>query len=191
VSSKPQPGSDRKEEFETLLKDTYKGAYRVAIGMTRNEQDAEDLVQETFLRAYTYFSQFRKGTNFRAWLYKILTNTYINKYRKKSREGDSVSLETLDTAYDSMLHSDQFTNTFRTPSSFLDSGFGDDVRKALAELPEEYRSAVLLADVEGLSYDEISIVLDCPKGTVRSRISRGRKQLQVKLYKVAREKGLA
>ena len=191
MASKAQSRSERREEFESYLKETYQSAFRVALGMTRNEADAEDLVQETFTRAYTYFSQFKKGTNFKAWLFKILTNTYINRYRKKTREGETVSLDTVDTAYDSMLDSDQFINRFELPTSLVDSDFGDEVKKALSELPDEYRSAVLLADVEGLTYDEIALALDCPKGTVRSRISRGRKQLQVKLFRFAQQRKLA
>src|SRR6478736_3013569 len=132
--------------------------YSAALRMTRNASDAEDLVQETYLKAYRGFGGFQEGTNLKAWLYRILTNTFINSYRAKKRRPDDTQL--------------------------------DEVKDASEGLPENFRLAVLLADVEGFSYKEIAQILDIPIGTVMSRLHRGRKALQMELYEYALQRGL-
>lgn len=168
-----------------LLNGLYSAAYR----LTRNAADAEDLVQETFLRAYRGFAQFREGTNLKAWLYRILTNTFINSYRKKQREPKTISDDEVEDWY---LYS-KMTGEGMEPSaetSVIESLPDEEVQEALSSLPEQFRIAVLLADVEGFSYKEIADITDVPIGTVMSRLHRGRKALEKRLWDVVRERGL-
>jgi len=168
-----------------LLRDMYAAAMR----MTRNPSDAEDLLQETFLRAYRGFAGFREGTNLRAWLYRILTNTYINSYRKRQREPQTISDEEVEDWY---LYS-KLGGEVAEPSAetaVLESLPDEDVQEALASLPEQFRMAVLLADVEGFSYKEIADILEVPMGTVMSRLHRGRRALEKRLWDVVRERGI-
>jgi len=163
----------------------YSAAYR----LTRNPSDAEDLVQETFLRAYRAFHQFEPGTNLKAWLYRILTNTFINSYRKRQREPQTVSDEEIADWY---LYS-KMNEAGLEPSaenSVIESLPDEEVQEALSSLPEQFRIAVLLADVEGFSYKQIAEITDVPIGTVMSRLHRGRKALQKRLWDVVRERGL-
>jgi RNA polymerase sigma-70 factor (ECF subfamily) len=157
--------------------------------MTRNPADAEDLVQETYLRAYRGFSGFEEGTNLRAWMYRILTNTFINSYRKKQREPVTVQEDDLDEWY---LY-DKLGGSGVEPSAeaeVIRSMPDEDVQKALEALPEGFRLAVLLADVEGFSYKEIAEILGIPIGTVMSRLHRGRRALEKALWERVRERGL-
>jgi RNA polymerase sigma-70 factor (ECF subfamily) len=166
--------------------------YAAAMRMTRNPSDAEDLVQETYLRAYRGFSGFREGTNLKAWLYKILTNTYINQYRAKKRRPEQVDLdETEDFYLYRRLGGLEAADALRSPESeVLDQIPDATVKEALEALPEQFRMAVILADIEGFSYKEIAEILDVPIGTVMSRIHRGRKALQKSLWKFAEERNL-
>src|SRR6476646_8962152 len=166
--------------------------YSAALRMTRNASDAEDLVQETYLRAYRGFGGFQAGTNLKAWLYKILTNTYINIYRAKKRRPD---METLDDVEDFYLYRRigglEAVDADRSPEAeVLDAIPETAVTEAVEALPEQFRMAVLLADVEGFSYKEIADIMDVPIGTVMSRLHRGRKQLQKRLWEFGRERGL-
>lgn len=166
--------------------------YSAALRMTRNPADAEDLVQETYLRAYRGFGGFQAGTNLKAWLYKILTNTYINIYRAKKRRPDEVD---FDNAEDFFLFRRlgglEAAEAGKTPESLvLDAMPESVVKDALDALPEQFRVAVLLADVEGFSYKEIAEITEVPIGTVMSRLHRGRKQLQARLWDFAVERGL-
>jgi RNA polymerase sigma-70 factor (ECF subfamily) len=163
--------------------------YGAALRMTRNPQDAEDLVQETYLRAYRGFAGFREGTNLRAWMYRILTNTFINAYRKKQREPVTVP---EDDTPDWYLYDKLGGNATEASAEaeVLEQLPDEDVQRALEELPEAFRMAVLLADVEGFSYKEIAEILDVPIGTVMSRLHRGRKALQKALWETVRERGL-
>jgi RNA polymerase sigma-70 factor (ECF subfamily) len=166
--------------------------YSAALRMTRNPADAEDLVQEAFLRAYRGFGGFEEGTNLKAWLYKILTNTFINTYRAKKRRPEQTEFDDVEEfSLYSRLGGLEAAEAGRTPESeVLDAMPDEAVKEALESLPEQFRMAVLLADVEGFSYKEIADITDVPIGTVMSRLHRGRKQLQRRLWEYARERGL-
>lgn len=172
----------------------YMGAlYSAALRMTRNPADAEDLVQETYLRAYRGFGGFTEGTNLKAWMYRILTNTYINSYRAKQRRPDETELDEGEDLYlFRRLGGLEAVHAGRSAEDELMDFFTDaEVKQAIEDLPEGFRMAVLLADVEGFSYKEIAEMLDIPIGTVMSRLHRGRKALQKQLYEYAHERGLA
>jgi len=179
-------------EFAELAMPFMSGLYAAALRMTRNPTDAEDLVQETYLRAYRGFGGFQEGTNLKAWLYKILTNTYINMYRAKKRRPQQEALDELeDFSLFHRLGGLEAVNAGRSPEAqVLDSIPEDAVKEAVESLPEQFRIAVLLADVEGFSYKEIADIMDVPIGTVMSRLHRGRKQLQKRLWDFALERGL-
>jgi RNA polymerase sigma-70 factor (ECF subfamily) len=165
--------------------------YASALRMTRNPADAEDLVQETMLRAYRSFDRFEEGTNLKAWLFRIMTNAYINTYRKKQREPKKVSadeIEDFDLYQELKNHDDQFS---QTPERLvLDSLVDSDIIDAIDDLPEQFRMAVVLSDVEGFSYAEMAEIMDVPLGTVMSRLHRGRKALQKRLWDLARDRGI-
>jgi len=166
--------------------------YSAALRMTRNPSDAEDLVQETYLRAYRGYGGFQEGTNLKAWLYKILTNTYINSYRAKKRRPEQEQLDDVEDFYlYRRLGGLEAVDADRSPEAeVLDAIPEDSVKQALEDLPEQFRIAVLLADVEGFSYKEIAEITDVPIGTVMSRLHRGRKALQKRLWDLAEERGL-
>ncbi len=178
--------------FTEVAMEHMPGLYSAALRMTRNASDAEDLVQETYLKAYRSYASFQEGTNLRAWLYRILTNTYINSYRAAKRRPEVTDVEDVEDLY--LYKRMAGTGDNRTGRSAEDEAldtFTDDVVKsALEELPEAFRMAVLLADVEGFSYKEISEITDVPIGTVMSRIHRGRRALQKTLHEVAAARGL-
>jgi RNA polymerase sigma-70 factor (ECF subfamily) len=163
------------------------GLYGAALRMTRNPADAEDLVQETYLRAYRGFGGFQEGTNIKAWLYRILTNTYINAYRAKKRRPEESDVEDVEDQYlYRRLGGLEAAMAGRSAEDELLDRFTDaEVKHALDSLPEGFRMAVLLADVEGFAYKEIAEILDIPIGTVMSRLHRGRKALQKRLYEFA------
>ena len=166
--------------------------YAAALRMTRNPADAEDLVQETYLRAYRGFGGFEEGTNLKAWLYRILTNTYINSYRAKKRRPDETELDEVEDLYlYRRIGGLEAAMAGRSAEDELLERFTDaEVKEALESLPENFRMAVLLADVEGFAYKEIAEILDIPIGTVMSRLHRGRKALQKRLYEFAVERNL-
>ncbi|WP_426571028.1 sigma-70 family RNA polymerase sigma factor [Aquihabitans sp. McL0605] len=177
------------EQAMPLMSSLYSGALR----MTRNPADAEDLVQETYLRAYRGFGGFQEGTNLKAWLYRILTNTYINSYRAKQRRPDETDLEEVEDLYlYRRLGGLEAARAGRSAEDELMDTFSEaEVKAAIEALPENFRMAVLLADVEGFAYKEIAEILDIPIGTVMSRLHRGRKALQKALYEYAVTHGLA
>lgn len=166
--------------------------YSAAMRMARNPTDAEDLVQETFLKAYRAYDSFQAGTNLKAWLYRILTNTYINKYRKDSRRPNEVDLGVVEDLYlYRRLGSEESAEVSRTTEDrVLDGLVESDIKKAVEDLPENFRIPVLLADLEGLSYQEIADILEIPIGTVMSRLHRGRKAMQKALWEFASNRGL-
>ena len=189
---KRQPADDPalRERFERDVLPLLPSLYGAALRMTRNPADAEDLVQETYLRAFRGFGGFQEGTNLKAWLYRILTNSFINTYRKKQREPQTVEgPDDLDEWY---LY-DQLGGRSVEGSAedeVLDQIPDEDVKRALESLPENFRMPVLLADVEGFSYKEIAEIMDTPIGTVMSRLHRGRKALEKALWDTAKERGL-
>ncbi len=164
--------------------------YSAALRMTRNPADAEDVVQETYLKAYRAYDTFKEGTNLKAWLYRILTNTYINRYRKQQRRPAEVELGELQDLYLFKRLGETSGAERSTEEAVLDSMVDTDIKAALESLPERFRMPVLLADVEGFSYKEIAEIIDVPIGTVMSRLHRGRKALQKKLWSLAEERGL-
>lgn len=165
--------------------------YSAAMRMTRNPADAEDLVQETYLRAYRGYEGFKAGTNLKAWMYRILTNAYLNEYRKRQRRPAETDLEAVEDLY---LYRRLGPNAGRLGRSVEDELAGmfveHEVKQAVEDLPDHYRIPVLLADVEGFAYAEIAEILDVPIGTVMSRLHRGRKQLQKRLYSFAERRRL-
>ncbi|HMS88085.1 MAG TPA: sigma-70 family RNA polymerase sigma factor [Acidimicrobiales bacterium] len=177
------------EQAMPLMGPLYSGALR----MTRNPADAEDLVQEVYLRAYRGFGGFQQGTNLKAWMFRILTNTYINSYRAKQRRPEQTELDEVEDLYlYKRLGGLEAAALSRSAEDELMDTFSDaEVKAAVEDLPEIFRMAVLLADVEGFSYKEIAEILDIPIGTVMSRLHRGRKALQKRLLDYAVNHGLA
>ncbi len=163
-----------------------------AVRMTRNRADAEDLVQETFLKGWRSFHTFQEGTNLRAWLFRIMTNTYINKYNAKQRRPLETELDEVEELflYRRMGAVDQSQIAPSAEDQMLNLFSDDEVKKALEELPEQFLLPVLLSDVEGFSYKEIAEMLETPIGTVMSRLHRGRKLMQKMLYDYALQRGL-
>jgi RNA polymerase sigma-70 factor (ECF subfamily) len=182
-------GPSLEDRFEQEAVPFMPEMYAAALRLTRDRSDAEDLVQETFLRAYRGFGGFEPGTNLRAWLYRILTNAYINTYRKRQREPVTVSDDELPEWWLYEKLGGEGTEA-SAEARVLESLPDEDVQDALASLPEQFRLAVLLADVEGFSYKEIAEILGVPMGTVMSRLHRGRRALEKRLWNVMRERGL-
>ncbi|HUR78531.1 MAG TPA: sigma-70 family RNA polymerase sigma factor [Acidimicrobiales bacterium] len=166
--------------------------YGAALRMTRNSADAEDLVQEAYLRAYRGYENFQEGTNLKAWLFRILTNTYINIYRAKQRRPESVDLEEGEDffLYNRVGGLEAAMANRTTEDTVLERITDEEVKGAVEALPENFRIPVLLADVEGFSYKEIADIMDVPIGTVMSRLHRGRRALQKALYEFGLERGL-
>ena len=180
---------DLQARFESEALPLLSGMYSAAYRLTRNAADAEDLVQETFLRAFRGFHQFEEGTNLKAWLYRILMNTFINDYRKRQRQPQTVSDGEVG---DWFLYS-KMAEAGAEPSAeaeVIEALPDEEVQEALSSLPEQFRIAVLLADVEGFSYKEIAEITGVPIGTVMSRLHRGRKALEQRLWNVVRSRGL-
>jgi RNA polymerase sigma-70 factor, ECF subfamily len=183
---------ERQAVFEQEAMQHLDALYRTALRMTRNPQDAEDLVQETYLRAFRFFDKFEPGTNLRAWLFKILTNTYINRYRKLASEPRIDSLDgSEEFALYNHLDTEAATRGGSVEAQVLDRFAESDIKAAIEALPPQFRMAVLLADVEGFSYNEIAEITGVKKGTVMSRLFRGRRLLQKALIDQAKAAGFA
>jgi len=177
--------------FEADVMEFVPQLYSAALRMTRNPADAEDVLQETLLKAFRGYGTFKAGTNLKAWMYRILTNTFINKYRKKARRPAEVELGELEDLYlYKRIGSDLGGATRSAEEEALDQFVDKDIKKAVEDLPENFRIPVILADVEGFSYKEIAEITDVPIGTVMSRLHRGRKALQRALWRTAEERGL-
>ncbi len=180
---------EQKRFFEEIAFEYMDSLYSTALRMTRNTEEAEDLVQDTYLRAFKFFDKFEPGTNFKAWIFKILTNTFINRYRKKARTPQQVQFEKVEFG----LEDESDFQEAKEWDGFNEENyaelFDDDIKSALTQLSEEFRMVILLADVEGFSYKEIAEIIDRPIGTVMSRLFRGRRMLQRILEKYARREG--
>jgi len=178
----------RQKEFETEAFPHKDILFNFALRTTGDKDDAHDLLQETFMKAFRFWDKYEKGTNIRAWLFRIMKNTYINRYRKETREPGMVDYDDVENFYDSIR--DNSTDSNDLQKRMYNNMLSDEVIEALQSLPEDFRTVVILCDIEGLMYDEISEFLNCPIGTVRSRLHRGRKMLEEKLYDYAKERGL-
>jgi RNA polymerase sigma-70 factor, ECF subfamily len=177
------------EIFERQFLPHLDALYRAALSMTRNAQDADDLVQDTFLRAFQFIDKFQVGTNARAWLFRILTNLFINRYRQRKREPESTSYDEMEDFFlYNRLQDAHNSGKSDTPEAVVMNRVQvEAIHEAIQQLPTEYQETVILADLNELSYQEISDILDVPIGTVRSRLSRGRKLVQRALWAFTEE----
>ena len=173
----------KRAEFENLAIPHVRSLYGVAVRLARTTQDAEDLVQETLLRGYRFFDRYEPDTNIRAWLFKIMRNLFINRYHQVQREPDCVDFEAIEENLERLLASQApaGTGAANPEQIFLAGALGEEVERALRELPEEYRLVLLLTAIEDLSFKEVAAVLSCPIGTVMSRLHRARRLMQEKL----------
>ncbi len=183
------PPEERRRRFETTAVPFMKSVYNMALRLTRVPEDASDLVQETYLRAYRTFDNYRPGTNCKAWLLTILYSIFVNRYRKKQREPVAISLEELEEKFRRSFRAEEADQPFAQVPTLPETWTDEEVRRAMEQLPESFRAVVLLIDVEGLSYEEAAAALNCPVGTVRSRLFRARRSLFVALQEHAKRTG--
>ena len=177
----------KQEDFEEEIIPHLDAMYNFALRLTSDPSDAEDLVQDTIVKAFRFFSSYEKGTNAKAWLFRILKNSYINNYRKKSKKPSQVDYDEVATFYETIRA--ERTDTSDLADKMFRDLIDDDISNALDELPEDFRTVVLLCDVEGFTYEEIANMLDVPIGTIRSRLHRGRNLLKSQLMEYAKERG--
>jgi RNA polymerase sigma-70 factor (ECF subfamily) len=183
---------NRREEFEAVALPFLDALFNLALNLTRNRKDAEDLVQETYLRAYRFFDSYKPGTHIKAWLFRILRNTFINRYRSAKARPEEVDFTRIEASYERAVD-ENFARQHRPPSpeeAVMNGVLDEEIQLAMAALPEDYRTVVLLALVEDMSYKEIADALCIPLGTVMSRLHRGRKLLQAALLDYAKKKGI-
>lgn len=177
----------KQQDFNEEMIPHLDAIYNFALRLTSDPNDAEDLVQDTIVKAFRFFSSYERGTNAKAWLFRILKNSYINNYRKKSKQPHQVDYSEVSQYYES-IRSEQSETTDLEDLMYREM-LDDDVTTALTELPEDFRTVVLLCDVEGFTYEEIANMLDVPIGTIRSRLHRGRNLLRARLLEYAEKKG--
>jgi len=184
MTTPPAASDEKRASFEREALVHLDSLYRVALRLTRNPSDADDLVQETMLKAYRSWHQYQPGTNAKGWLLTILRHAFINEYRRKARHPETTNLDAIEpfAVFDDVQEDDP-------QGKFFDQIVDDEVLRAIDELPEQFREAVVLSDVEGLSYEEVARVLEVPIGTVKSRLFRARRLLQGKLYGYAVDMG--
>jgi len=182
--------TDAQLDFETEALSYMDQLFAAALRMTRHRSDAEDLVQETYAKAFAAQDKFKPGTNLKAWLYRIQTNAFINTYRKKQRQPKVSDAEQVEDWQIAAAAQHTSGGLASAEQEALDQIGDDEVKQALAELPEDFRMAVYLSDVEGFAYKEIAEIMDTPVGTVMSRLHRGRKLLREKLQEYAAERGI-
>ncbi|MCG8605650.1 sigma-70 family RNA polymerase sigma factor [bacterium] len=169
---------EKRREFQEVAFEHMDSLYNTALRMTKNEVDAQDLVQDVYVRAYRFFDKFKRGTNFKAWIFKILTNTFINQYRKKTSQPYHIEFDKVQHNYEGDKVGDSFEQLVDSLDDNYDMLFDDEIKRALQALSDDFRMVVILADIESFSYKEIARIIGCPIGTVMSRLSRGRRQLQ-------------
>jgi len=179
-----------RREFEGLSLEHLDALYSAGLRLTKNERDAEDLVQDTFLRAFRFFDKFERGTNMKAWLFKILTNTFINRYRRRVKERTVVEGAAREVSSERFIVRETSETAVNPEQYFFEKLLSDDVLRSIDALPIDFRLVVILADLQEFSYKEIAEILDCPVGTVMSRLYRGRKLLQKNLMSYAVEQGV-
>jgi len=184
-----RPNQRTRREFEALALPHLDGLFAAALRLTKNPRDAEDLVQDAVLRAFRFFDKFERGTNIKAWLYKILTNTFINRYRRVSKERAIVEDE-RDSVQDRLVSRDAADQAEDPERAYFDRLLSDDVLRAIDSIPIDFRMAVILADLQDFSYKEIADILEVPVGTVMSRLFRGRRLLQKQLAEYAAASGV-
>jgi len=177
----------KQREFEREALPHMDVLYNFALRTTGNADDAQDLLQETYLKAFRFWDKYEKGTNIRAWMFRIMKNSYINRYRKETKEPDKVDYEDIENFYNSIRADHTDSNDLQ--EKIFSGLLGDEVARALESIPEDFRTVVILCDIEGLTYEEIAEFIECPIGTVRSRLHRGRKLLQAKLMEYAKSQG--
>ena len=177
----------KQKDFEEEIIPHLDAMYNFALRLTSDPNDAEDLVQDTIVKAFRFFSSYEKGTNAKAWLFRILKNSYINNYRKKSKQPNQVDYDEVSSFYET-IRADR-TDTSDLEDRMFRELIDDDISNALEELPEDFRTVVLLCDVEGFTYEEIANMLDVPIGTIRSRLHRGRNLLKAELMDYAKKRG--
>ena len=190
TQSNGRRSSKAQSTFELEAMPHVNALYGAAMRFTRSPSDASDLVQETLLKAFKAFDQFEPGTNCKAWLFRILTNTFINKYRRRVKERDILEGSERTAAEHQLVHLPSKRATLDPEGALADRTLGDDVQAALEKVPVDFRTVVMLSDVEGFSYKEIADIVDIPVGTVMSRLFRGRRILQDQLFDYAVEEGV-
>ncbi|MEX0994337.1 MAG: sigma-70 family RNA polymerase sigma factor [Balneolaceae bacterium] len=177
----------KQEDFDEEIIPHLDALYNFALRLTTDPNDAEDLVQDTIVKAYRFFDSYEKGTNAKAWLFRILKNSYINNYRKKSKKPQQVDYDEVSTFYETIRA--ERTDTSDLEDKMFRELIDDDISNALEEIPEDFRTVVLLCDVEDFTYEEIANMLDVPIGTIRSRLHRGRNLLKAQLMDYAQKRG--
>lgn len=190
-NKKTKMNSRDREAFQREAVPHLDALYGTALRMTKSESDAEDLIQETMLKAFRYFDKYEQGTNCKAWLFKIMTNTFINRYRKKQKRKEFLiddDFRPLQERAEAPEHT-PFHENYDSEEHLYFKMFGDEVKRALEEIPVDFRMVVLLADLQDFAYKEIAEIMDCPIGTVMSRLYRGRRMLQAQLAEYARAQG--